>query len=112
MPITFALLFLSVLIAAGLAGAIPLAVAIFYSIASLVAMVVYGIDKSAARKQARRTPERTLHLLGLAGGWPGALVAQALFRHKTAKRSFRAMFWVTAIINCAALGALLLSARI
>ena len=49
-------------------------------------------------------PENTLHLLALLGGWPGALVAQAQFRHKTRKVSFRAVFWLTVAVNLAALG--------
>lgn len=64
---------------------------------------IYAIDKSAARRSAWRTPERTLHLLALAGGWPGALLAQQLLRHKTAKLPFRITFWVTVVLNVAGL---------
>ena len=70
---------------------------------SVISFAVYGADKSAARRGARRTPERTLHLLSLAGGWPGALVAQLVFRHKTVKQPFRAVFWGTVVVNCAGL---------
>jgi uncharacterized membrane protein YsdA (DUF1294 family) len=81
-----------------------------YAIASVATFVAYAIDKRAARSNARRTPESTLHLLALAGGWPGALMAQAFLRHKTQKTSFRAVFWSTVAVNCAALvGFLLLS---
>jgi uncharacterized membrane protein YsdA (DUF1294 family) len=38
-------------------------------------------------------------LLALAGGWPGALLAQQLLRHKTSKPGFIAMFWFTVLIN-------------
>ena len=37
--------------------------------------------------------------LGFVGGWPGAIVAQQLFRHKTAKRSFRIRFWLSVAAN-------------
>jgi uncharacterized membrane protein YsdA (DUF1294 family) len=40
-------------------------------------------------------------MLGLIGGWPGAIVAQQLLRHKTSKRSFRIAFWVTVVLNIA-----------
>ena len=58
-------------------------------------------------RNARRTPESTLHLFGLLGGWPGALAAQRLFRHKSSKASFQATYWITVVLNCAALAWLL-----
>lgn len=78
--------------------------AAWYLLASLVSYVAYFRDKRAAATGARRTPERTLHLLDLAGGWPGALLAQRQFRHKTAKRSFQWLFRATAMANLALLG--------
>jgi len=74
----------------------------FYLLASAVAFVGYGLDKVAARERRRRTPEATLHFLGLIGGWPGALVAQQLLRHKTSKPGFIAVFWLTVALNVAA----------
>ncbi len=88
-------------------GKLPLLVLGLYLGLSAVAFIAYAIDKSAAKKKLRRTPENTLHLLGLAGGWPGALVAQGLLRHKSSKRSFQVAFWLTVAVNCAALGWLL-----
>lgn len=69
---------------------------------SLVAFVAYGLDKSAAISGNWRTSESTLHLLSLAGGWPGALLAQQTLRHKTSKQSFVVVFWLTVGINVAA----------
>ncbi len=80
--------------------------AAWYALASVATFAVYAQDKSAARAGRRRTPERTLLLLGLAGGWPGALAAQRLLRHKSAKQSFLARFWLTVFLNLAALAAL------
>jgi uncharacterized membrane protein YsdA (DUF1294 family) len=79
------------------------AVAAVYAIASVAAFAAYAVDKNAARTGAWRTPESTLHLLAVVGGWPGALLAQLFLRHKTQKSSFRAMFWVTVLVNCAVL---------
>ena len=73
----------------------------FYGIASLVAFVAYALDKSAARHGRWRTPESTLHGLGLVGGWPGALLAQQLLRHKSSKLSFAAASWATVCLNVA-----------
>jgi uncharacterized membrane protein YsdA (DUF1294 family) len=63
---------------------------------------MYALDKSAAKNGAWRTQESTLHLLSLAGGWPGALIAQQKLRHKSKKQTFRAVFWVTVLLNCGA----------
>ncbi len=67
----------------------------------MVTFLAYALDKSAARRNAWRVPEKTLHILSLAGGWPGALLAQQVFRHKTRKASFRAVFWLTVVVNVA-----------
>jgi uncharacterized membrane protein YsdA (DUF1294 family) len=41
--------------------------------------------------------------IALVGGWPGALVARRVFRHKTTKQPFCTILWVTVIANCVAL---------
>lgn len=74
------------------------AVAWFLS-ASFVTLVIYGADKYAARKSWQRVPEKTLLLFGLAGGWPGALFAQQVFRHKTQKQPFKTWFMLSVVVN-------------
>ena len=69
---------------------------------SIITLLFYGWDKRAAVKSKPRTREDTLHLLALTGGWPGALIARPLFRHKTRKQPFTGIFWATAICNAAA----------
>ena len=76
-------------------------------LASLATFLAYAIDKRAARLGRRRTPERTLLLLGLAGGWPGALLAQRLVRHKSAKTSFQMKYRCTVALHLALLALLL-----
>jgi uncharacterized membrane protein YsdA (DUF1294 family) len=73
-----------------------------YAGTSLLALLMYALDKSAARSGRWRTSEQTLHAIGLVGGWPGALLAQQWLRHKTSKQSFIAVFWVTVALNVAA----------
>ena len=80
---------------------IPALVLVFYFVVSLLTFIMYSVDKSAAQNGDWRTPESTLHFLSLAGGWPGALIAQQKLRHKSKKQSFRAVFWVTVILNFA-----------
>lgn len=103
----FALCFLSFLVIAVLAGRLPVVVLGLYFFASAIAFFAYAFDKSAAARGAWRTRESTLHLFALLGGWPGALAAQRLLRHKSAKASFQITFWVTVAVNCAVLGWLL-----
>lgn len=66
---------------------------------SLLALIFYVGDKAAAQGNRWRTTESTLHMIALLGGWPGALLAQGLFNHKTRKRSFQRVFWVTVTAN-------------
>ena len=70
---------------------------------NLLTFALYARDKHAARTGQWRTPENTLHLLSLLGGWPAAWVAQRVLRHKTAKRSFQWVFWLTVVGNLAVL---------
>ena len=90
-------------------GRLPAAIAVTYLALSLVTVLLYRADKSAAQQRQRRIPENTLHLAALLGGWPGALVARQLLRHKTTKQPFRTVFWVTVAVNVAALAAYVLS---
>jgi uncharacterized membrane protein YsdA (DUF1294 family)/cold shock CspA family protein len=69
---------------------------------SIVAFMAYAFDKSSAVSGRRRTPEQTLHLFSLAGGWPGALLAQQVLHHKTSKPEFIDVFWMTVALNVAA----------
>jgi uncharacterized membrane protein YsdA (DUF1294 family)/cold shock CspA family protein len=79
----------------------------FYALASVVAFLFYGLDKRAATRGGWRTSEARLHLFELLGGWPGALLAQRVFRHKTRKVEFQMVFYMAVIANVAALGWLL-----
>ena len=74
-----------------------------YGLFSVVGFAMYGTDKVAAERRAWRTPEVNLHAIALLGGWPGALVARQVFRHKTTKQPFRTIFWGTVVANCVAL---------
>lgn len=100
-------LFLAAMLGAALADAVPTWVAGGYALVSGVTLVAYGLDKRAALADTERMPERSLHVLGLAGGWPGALIASRLWRHKSVKKSFRAMRWLTVAGNLALLAVLL-----
>jgi uncharacterized membrane protein YsdA (DUF1294 family) len=75
-----------------------------YVAASIVCFAAYARDKAAAKAGRWRTSENRLLLLGLACGWPGAMLAQAMLRHKACKPSFRLRFLATVVINIALFG--------
>jgi uncharacterized membrane protein YsdA (DUF1294 family) len=70
-----------------------------YGVASVLAFFLYWSDKRRARSDGWRTPENVLHAVELAGGWPGALLAQQVFRHKTRKVSFQVVFWFIVLLH-------------
>jgi uncharacterized membrane protein YsdA (DUF1294 family) len=97
-----AAIFLIIVGISTLMAKIPFLVLPLYLVASLLTFIIYAVDKSAAKRGAWRTKESTLHLLALAGGWPGAIIAQQKLRHKSKKQSFRIVFWFTVLINIGA----------
>lgn len=101
------LAFLTAILVLGVIQLIPWQIVAIYFSASIIALFMYWGDKSAAKKGSWRTQESSLLLCGLIGGWPGALIAQQLFRHKSCKTEFQVSFWGTVAVNCAGLGWLL-----
>ncbi|GGO70654.1 DUF1294 domain-containing protein [Bowmanella pacifica] len=102
-PGTFIVLaFCALLAVFTLLKVLPLQLLLLYLGASLIAFVMYAVDKSAAQHDRWRISERTLHLCALLGGWPGAFYAQNKLRHKSSKLSFKRVYWATVIINLAA----------
>ena len=79
----------------GLSG-LPL---LAYGLASGLAFAVYGYDKRQAKAGEWRIPEKVLHTIELLGGWPGALLAQQVFRHKTRKLSYQLWFWLIVTLH-------------
>ncbi|MEZ9338594.1 DUF1294 domain-containing protein [Vibrio splendidus] len=78
------------------------ALLVWYLVIGIVTFFVYAKDKRAAINGNWRVPEKTLHILSVAGGWLGALIAQDKLRHKTQKQPFRAIYWLTVAMNVAA----------
>lgn len=74
---------------------------VVYWLMSLITYYAYWSDKNKAKNGQWRTPESSLHLLELLGGWPGALAAQRIFRHKIRKLSYQLTFWLIVIVHVA-----------
>ena len=102
MPFILAVVFMLLVVTVSIISSIPLLIPGLYLALSLITIAVYAKDKIAAKRGSWRTQESTLHLLSLAGGWPGALIAQHMLRHKSSKQEFRVVFWATVVLNCGA----------
>lgn len=61
---------------------------------SIATFLLYGYDKIQSRNLEWRVKERTLHVMGLLGGWPGAIVGMHYFQHKTRKTAFLVGSWI------------------
>lgn len=68
---------------------------------SVACFAAYGIDKRRANLKKHRISEKRLHLLEILGGWPGAVLGQQMFRHKTIKISFRLVLWTIISLHVA-----------
>lgn len=73
--------------------------ALAYLLMSLLCAALYWHDKRQALVQGQRIPEKMLHLSELLGGWPGALVAQQVWRHKTRKISYLLVLWLIVLVH-------------
>ncbi|MCT8126093.1 DUF1294 domain-containing protein [Alishewanella sp. BS5-314] len=102
-PLLLVLGFAGVLTLALFFGKLPLYVFVAYALLSVLTFIAYWLDKRKAQARRWRTPESTLQLLALLGGWPGALLAQAYLRHKSQKRPFLVVFWFAVVVNLIAL---------
>ena len=60
----------------------------YFVIMNILAFIIYGVDKSRARKNKWRISEATLILLAFFGGALGASLGMIIFHHKTKKRKF------------------------
>lgn len=88
-----------------------IALAVLYLLMSVLTYVQYWRDKRISQrnlrflKQQDRIPERALHGMELFFGWPGALVAQRVLRHKNAKRPYQLVYWIIVALHVIGWGA-------
>jgi len=68
---------------------------IYLIVINITSGILFMYDKLAARKNNRRIPERTLHILELLGGVFANMVLMYSIHHKN--RKFR-YFWVTWVV--------------
>ncbi|MBJ2123558.1 DUF1294 domain-containing protein [Flavobacterium sp. IB48] len=80
---------------------------LYFLFINVLVFIFARYDKSQARKNNRRVPEKTLFLMALTGGSLGLLTAMLLFKHKTSKTSFIVKFTVILAIQSALIYAIL-----
>ena len=56
---------------------------LYVAVVNVVGFAMMGIDKSRAKRQAWRIPEKTLFMCAIFGGSFGMIVGMNTFRHKT-----------------------------
>ena len=79
-------------------SAISLLLSIYLG-SSIFTAGLFAFDKSYAERKLRRISEKNLILASALCGWPGALFAMKVFRHKTQKASFKIMLGVAIMVN-------------
>ena len=85
---------------------LPSWVLVVLGLVNAMTFVTYWRDKRAARARSWRTPESTLHLLALLGGWPSARLAQQVLRHKSSKQEFLLVYWACVVLHLAGTAAM------
>lgn len=70
---------------------------------NLIGFLVFGIDKTRARRGMWRIPEKSLFAAAVLGGSVGCLAGMYLFRHKTRHLSFIIGLPVILVVQCAVL---------
>ena len=70
---------------------------------NLLIFIIYGIDKSKARRRAWRVPEKILLTIALVCGGFGAWLAGMIFHHKTRKWYFKTVWFLGMVTTLVAL---------
>ena len=76
----------------------------YFLFINAAAFILYGFDKYRSLRGKHRISERELHTFAMIGGFFGATLSMALFKHKTSKSSFLIkhiliiLVWITATV--------------
>ncbi|CEG23203.1 hypothetical protein BN1080_02150 [Planococcus massiliensis] len=80
-----------------------LIIAGYFTVLSLLALIMMKVDKTQAQRRSQRIPEKNLWSVAILGGGIGAYMGMMWFRHKTRHTNFRIGFLMLAVIDAAAL---------
>lgn len=79
---------------------IRVVVLVYLAVMNLAAFAAFGWDKSKARWDGWRIPEKTLLGLALIGGSVGAWCGMKVFRHKIRKAKFKVGILMILTVQC------------
>lgn len=65
---------------------------------NLISILTFSIDKSQAKNNKRRVPEKILHFLELIGGVFGIMVFMYVIHHKSSKWQYYIITYIILII--------------
>ena len=92
---------------AGMEQVLFLMAAIWLAAVNLAGFILMGVDKSRAKRDAWRIPEKTLFLTAILGGSVGAIAGMFFFHHKTRHWYFRFGLPAILVVQLVAVGWLL-----
>ena len=72
---------------------------IWLAAASIITFLFYRYDKVQAKRNGTRVPEKYLHWMALAGGFPGGWLGRSVFRHKTRNGVFLFFLVISTLIH-------------
>lgn len=73
----------------------------YLGVVNMLLLFMMGVDKSLAKSNSRRIPEKALFGFAILGGALGGTVGMFLFRHKTKHWYFKLFFPLLAVADIA-----------
>lgn len=70
----------------------------YFLLVNVGLFILMGIDKKRAQRNQWRIAEKSLLLLGLAGGGLGGLLGMKRYRHKTKRATFKFVYGIGFLI--------------
>ena len=98
-PIALSIWFASMVVGSIYVLNYPVIVIDYLVLISGFTYLLYAVDKSISAREDWQVPEVLFHLFCLAGGWPGAILAQSFLRYKPTSVSYTPIFWTMLVAN-------------
>lgn len=70
-----------------------------YLLGSIAAFCQYWLDREAEANGKKRIRTLSFHVVAALGGWPGALLAQKMLKHRNGHSIFNGFVWMSIALN-------------